>query len=256
MKSIISKFCVYVLPVLLIFSFSVNAECDSWYFIRSGHNQPQLAPEFSYLEKYGGFYLDRDAKDTDKVIYLTFDAGYENGNVSKIVDILDENKVHGTFFILENLAIREPELIKKMSENGHTVANHTATHPDLSHSSEKEIESEIRSLEKTVYEKTGVEVAKLFRPPEGKLSEQELKAVYGLGYKTIMWSFAYAEWDNSNQPNPEAARQKILDNTHNGMVILIHPTSETNVKILDGLIKEWENQGYRIGDIDELTENK
>ena len=249
------KFLLFFIISALLLSFNISAECDSWYFVRSGHEKPPIAKEFSYLSEYGGYYLDEKSTDEDKVIYLTFDAGYENGNVEKVVDILNRHKAKGTFFILENLCNRNPELVKKMADNGHTVANHTATHPNLANASKYEIEKEIKQLEKACLEKTGVKVAKLFRPPEGKLTESELKSVNELGYKTIMWSFAYADWDNQNQPNPENSIKKILENTHNGMIILLHPTSNTNAEILDKLLTEWENEGYRIGDINEMVEN-
>lgn len=241
---------LFLIPIPVVF-----AECDSWYFNRTGGQVPPIAKEFSYLEDYGGYYVDRNAKEDDKVIYLTFDAGYENGNVSKVVDTLEAHGVHGTFFILENLAKREPDLVKRMAAGGHTVANHSATHPDLSHSTKEQISAELSRLEECVRCETGVEVAKIFRPPEGKLTKNTLECVNSLGYKTVMWSFAYADWDNERQPDPEKSVEKILSNTHNGMVLLLHPTSATNAQILDTLLCEWEKAGYRIGDISELIKD-
>jgi peptidoglycan-N-acetylmuramic acid deacetylase len=140
-----------------------------------------------------------------------------------------------------------------MADEGHLVCNHTKNHKNLSLSSAEEIKNNLTALEKIYEEKTGNKMAAYFRFPEGKYSEEALKAVKNLGYKTIFWSLAYADWDNNKQPNIEKSKKLLLDNTHNGAVILLHPTSDTNVKILDELIVEWKNRGYSFGTLDELV---
>lgn len=237
--------------------FSANADnAQGWYVKRNAeHKQPSLDSPLQYISKYNAYYVDTKKADSeDKVIYLTFDAGYENGNVEKIVDTLIKENVPAAFFLLDNIIIKNTDLVNKMADNNCLVCNHTLKHKDMTKITDKnEFANELASLESVYKEKTGKEMAKYYRPPEGKFNEQSLKFASELGYKTIFWSFAYADWDNSNQPSEEYAKKKILDNTHNGAVILLHPTSETNAKILPDLIQEWKNQGYRFGTLDELT---
>ena len=232
----------------------------SWYCRRTkDHTQPKLPQEFEFITKHGAFYADRSNQDPnakEKTVYLTFDAGYENGNVRKTLDVLKMNNTPAAFFILSNLVKSEPDLIKRMGEEGHLVCNHTSKHKDMSTlKSFQEFTQELTALEIIYKECTGRELAKYFRPPEGKFSESTLEFSDKMGYKTIFWSFAYADWDNQAQPDKSAAKRKILDNMHNGAVILLHPTSSTNAEILDDVIKELKSQGYRFGTLDELVSN-
>lgn len=226
----------------------------NWYCKNNDtHTPPTLDSGMCFIEKYGGYYLDKKATDNDPVIYLTFDAGYENGNVEKILDTLDRHGVKGCFFILENLVRRAPELVKRMAEEGHAVCNHTATHPDMSEITDLSVfGAQLVRLEKAYTELTGREMEKIYRPPQGRFSEENLAFAEKLGYKTLFWSFAYADWDNKKQPDPEWALEKILSHLHNGEVMLLHPTSSTNAAILDRLLTEIKGQGYRIGEIGEL----
>ncbi len=249
-----------LLSACLLLAFPITAaeysreECG-WYCMRKGNEQPELESQFSFIKDHEGYYLDEDAKDDDKVIYLTFDAGYENGNVAKILDVLKKHEAKGAFFILENLIKRETALVKRMAEEGHLVCNHTANHRDMTKITDIDaFSSELAALEEVYKEYTGYEMAKYYRPPEGKFSEENMYFANKLGYKTVFWSLAYADWDNDNQPDSEAAKQKLFENTHNGMVLLLHPTSATNAAILDSLLTEWEKQGYRFGDLDELCQ--
>ncbi len=231
----------------------------NWYCKKTGDNsQPPLDSLLSFIEKEGlwAYYIDKknsDFNSEDKVIYLTFDAGYENGNVEKILDVLKEEKVPGAFFVLENLVKRNTALVKRMNDEGHLVCNHTATHPDMTKkTSKEEFMQELWALE-DVCEEAGITLAPYYRPPEGRFSESNLKIAAENGYKTIFWSFAYVDWDNNAQVSPEAAIEKVISGTHNGEVILLHPTSATNAEILDDLIKEWKSMGFRFGTLDELT---
>ena len=254
-KKSISAFLVF-LSVFYVISAGSYASSMCWYVKRNGNLQPQMQKESGLLKKYNAFYIDEKHGDRceEKVLYLTFDAGYENGNVEKILNILKEESVPAAFFLLDNIIIKNTDLVKRMCDEGHLVCNHTKNHKDLTGSSDAEIQDNIESLEKIYKDKTGYDMSKYFRFPEGKYSENALKKVCDLGYKTIFWSFAYADWSNSNQPAEEAAIKKILDNTHNGAVILLHPTSSTNAKILKTLIEKWREMGYRFGTLDELTE--
>lgn len=228
---------------------------DYWYVKRNAeHKQPKCDPNLAYIENYGGVYVDKNHGDGDaeKVIYLTFDAGYENGNVKKILDTLKDEDVRGSFFILGNIIDRNPELVKRMADEGHLVCNHTLHHKNLTSASEEKFKDEVCGLERKYEELTGKKMSDFFRPPEGTFSENLLKIANKLGYKTVFWSFAYADWDNGAQMSEEAAIKKILDNVHNGEIMLLHPTSATNAKIMKRLITELKDQGYRFATLDEL----
>lgn len=235
-----------------------TAESFSWYCMRNkNHCQPQCEPNMNFINKYSGFFVDKKYDDNSarKQIYLTFDAGYENGNISKILDILKQKGVPAAFFILENIVKSNTELVLRMADEGHLVCNHTATHPDMTkkHSIE-EFKLELERLENVYKEYTGRELAKYYRPPEGKFSLENLEYASALGYKTVFWSFAYADWDNHAQPSSDNAKKLILDNIHNGAVILLHPTSATNTTILPEIIDALLADGYTFGTLDQLTE--
>lgn len=250
----------FIVSILLIFAFSLSvsaSECIGWYCKRNKeHKQPVLDGKLSMAENYDVFWCDSKHKsmdDDDKVIYLTFDAGYENGNIEKILNILKEENVKGAFFILDNMIYKSKDLVRRMIDEGHTVGNHTSKHKDMTKmKSIDEFAKELYSLEELYEENFGVKMQKYYRPPEGKFNEENLKWATELGYKTVMWSFAYADWDNGRQPSAENAMRKILDNIHNGEVILLHPTSSTNAEILKPLICELKSKGFRFGTLDEL----
>ncbi len=254
------RFCAALAALFLLTSFTVAGsdtvtvgenETLNYYCKRNrDHATPTLDPKFGFMKDYGGYYVGRE---DDKVIYLTFDAGYENGNIERILDTLKSHGATGAFFVLDNLIRRNTALVKRMADDGHLVCNHTAHHKDMTKISEKAMfEKELSELSSFYTEMTGKTMAMYYRPPEGKFSLNNLKFANELGYKTVFWSFAYADWDNNKQPDPEKAKKLILDNTHNGMVVLLHPTSKTNADILDSVMTEWEKMGYRFGTLDEL----
>lgn len=251
MKKKILATMLLVVTVVNILAVAASADsAHAWFIKRRGNEQPDFPPDAEMVKEHAGYYIgDSD----EKVIYLTFDAGYENGNIEKILDTLKEESVPAAFFILDNLIIKNTDLIKRMQSEGHLVCNHTRNHHDLTKCSEEEIAKDLSSLNELCLEKTGHELSKYFRFPEGKYSESALTCVEKLGYKTIFWSFAYDDWDNCRQSCADAAMKKILQNTHNGAVILLHPTSATNAKILPELIKTWKSMGYTFGTLDDLT---
>ena len=253
-KAFIRLIFVIALISLLTVPVVASNSCVSWYCVRTkNHSQPPIGSDLKFTENYNLFWCDKNASSEDKVVYLTFDAGYENGNVKKIVDILKEENITGAFFVLDNLIRKNPDLINEMIKNGNIVANHTAKHKDItSFKCIEELREEIINLENVFREKSGHIMPKYFRPPEGRLNEQSLKWLDEMGYKTVMWSFAYEDWNNNSQPNKDVAKKKILDNVHNGEVMLLHPTSKTNAEILREVIIELKNQGYRFGTLDEL----
>ena len=246
---------------IFVFLFAVSLEvgalnsASNWYCVhRSDHKQPSADPSIAYVEKYNGFYIDKRHGDDceEKVIYLTFDAGYENGNISKILDVMKKENVTGAFFILGNLIEKNSDLVVRMFDEGHLVCNHTYSHKAMVNRSKEDVESELMRLENLCLERTGRSLSKYYRPPEGKFDETSMQYVSELGYKTVFWSFAYADWDNNAQMSAEKAKKKVLENIHNGEVMLLHPTSSTNAEILADVIKELKAQGYRFGTLDEL----
>ena len=248
------------MAILLCIPASAVTDCYRWYCVRQkDHRQPTADANMQWIRDFGGCYVDpvHGDENEDKVLYLTFDAGYENGNVQKVLDALQEEQVPGAFFILDQLLLKNADLVRRMVNEGHMVLNHTAKHKNITTcQSKEELARELSALE-TLYSQTvGGEMAKIFRPPEGSFSKQSMQWLHELGYRTVFWSFAYADWDNGRQPNPEAAKKKILDNLHNGAVILLHPTSQTNALILRDVIRECKAQGYRFGTLDELIANQ
>ncbi len=224
-----------------------------WYFKKNDdHTCPPLDAGLSYITQYDGYYADTDASDDDPVIYLTFDAGYENGNVARVLDTLKHHNAHATFFVLSHLIEAEPALVRRMAAEGHLVCNHTAKHPDLTTVSAERCLTELEALERQYKDCVGLDMPHYFRPPEGRFNRAVLETVQKAGYKTIFWSLAYPDWDNDAQPDPKTSQKLLLDHTHNGMVLLLHPTSATNAEILDALLEAWEDMGYRFGLPDEL----
>ena len=254
MKKIIAIFILGSIFLSLI--FNVSAESLSWYVVRNKENkQPILDLNLNIIQKYKGYYVNKEYHDEseDKVIYLTFDIGYQNENVISILDTLKEENVSSAFFVLEHIIIKNPELIQRMENENHLVCNHTAKHVDITKlKSKEELKSELEKLEMLYYDATGKQMKKYFRPPEGRFNEESMRYLCELGYKTVFWSFAYADWDNNNQMTPDKAKEKILSNLHNGEIMLLHPTSKTNALILKDIIIELKRSGYRFGTLDEL----
>ena len=202
------------------------------------------------LAKYGAVYLGDTA---EKVIYLTFDAGYENGCTAKILDTLKAHNVPAAFFLVGNYMEKNADLVRRMVDEGHIVGNHTMHHYDMSKLSEKEAFSkELTELETLFHEVTGKELPKYYRPPQGIYSEDNLRMAQELGYRTVFWSLAYVDWLNNDQPTKEEAFSKLLPRTHNGAVVLLHSTSATNAEILDDLLTKWEGMGYRFASVEDL----
>ncbi len=206
----------------------------------------------SELAKYQAAYAD---ETDEKVIYLTFDAGYENGNLPAILDALKNHQAVGTFFVVGNFLETSPELTKRMVAEGHIVGNHTYHHPDMSKISTKEaFEKELNDVETLFQSITGSEMAHYYRPPQGKYSTSNLEMAKELGYKTFFWSLAYVDWIQDEQPTKEQAFSKLLSRNHPGAVVLLHSTSSTNAAILDELLTKWEEMGYHFAPLSELAD--
>ena len=231
---------------------SASAQSFSWYFKPNNtHQMPEVIPEAAFIRDHAVIYGGSPEK---KRLYLTFDAGYENGNVEKILDILQEKNVPGAFFILPQLAKENPSLVKRMRAEGHVIGNHTKSHRDMSKITDfEEFSAELTAAESILRETTGLQMDKFYRPPEGRFSEQNLAFAEKLGYTTVFWSLAYADWDNNKQMPPARALELILSRTHNGCVALLHPTSATNAAILGSYIDALRAQGYSFGSLTEFA---
>ncbi len=243
---------IFILLTLTVFlTFSAAASGFSWYFkSKNDASRPELCPEADFVKNYSTVTI---GKENEKKIYLTFDAGYENGNVEKILDVMKANDVKGTFFVLPRIVEHNTDLCKRMKAEGHLVGNHSVHHKNMGLVPDIEsFKKETVPLDEFFLEKTGYTMDKYFRPPEGAFSENTLKFAQELGYTTVFWSLAYADWDNSKQINPDKALELLVKRTHNGCVLLLHPTSATNAAILDSYIKTMKKDGYEFGLVDEL----
>lgn len=235
-------------------SVAVSAE-GNWGLSFPQEGQPPVANvSAEYLSRFHAYY----AQDTEeKVLYLTFDAGFENGCTPAILDALKKHGAPAAFFVVGNYISSSPDLVRRMVEEGHIVANHTYHHPDMSQIATKEAFSqELTSLEELYTQTTGQTMAKYYRPPQGKYSESNLEMAKELGYTTFFWSLAYVDWLQDEQPTREEAFEKLIGRVHPGAIILLHSTSRTNANILDELLTKYEEMGYSFRSLDELVSSQ
>lgn len=213
------------------------------------HEQPDVGNvNRKILDKYQGLYMGNKEQ---KLVYLTFDLGYEAGYTPKILEVLKQNEVKATFFITAHYLNTQPDLVKQMIDEGHIVGNHTVNHNSMPSCSLDTIKKEVMDLHSAIYEKFGYEM-KFIRPPKGEYSERTVAYTNTLGYTSVMWSFGYDDWDEKKQGREEYGKKKILDNVHNGEIMLLHATSKDNANILEDVIKEIKNMGYEFRNIDQF----
>lgn len=223
----------------------------SWWFKRNAKHIPPSAQQDINIDQYGAYYL---GNTEEQIIYLTFDEGYENGHTEKILDILDEKGVKAAFFVTKPYIKSEPELVKRMVSEGHIVGNHSVNHPDMTTISDEQILKELEGCAQYFEEITGVQMPFYFRPPEGVYSVRTLEKTQAAGYKTIFWSFAYKDWDVENQPGKDSAYNMVMDNYHNGSIMLLHAVSKSNTEALGDIIDGLSEKGYRFGTLNELPQ--
>ena len=235
---------------LLVKNISATV-AGSWGLSFRQEGYAPIAPASSReLSRVGASYL---GDTTQKVIYLTFDAGYENGCTAKILDTLKKHNVPAAFFLVGNYMQTHPDLVKRMVQDGHIVGNHTMHHPDMSKiADEASFRKELEAVEVLYKDIIGKDMPKYYRPPQGVYSQKNLEMAQKLGYKTVFWSLAYVDWNNDSQPTAEYAFKKLLPRTHNGAVVLLHSTSQTNAQILDELLTKWKEMGYTFASVEEL----
>ena len=246
------------LVVLFMLPCETNALSDSerinWFFKSKGDNTRPKILEGCNIDLGNSLYIGNEG---DKRVYLTFDAGYSNENLESILDSLKKHNANAAFFILPGIIKNSPDVVKRMARDGHLVCNHTTSHCDMSRLTNIDsFEKEMRGIEEQYRALTGMDLEKYIRPPEGAFSVKCLEFCEQLGYTPVFWSFAYADWDNGKQPDTEKAKAKIFNNIHDGMVLLLHPTSRTNALIMDDLLTELSARGYSFGTLDELAEQQ
>lgn len=261
-KKLLFSICGIILIFLLIFTIymenqvtytngnALNNKKIGWGIKREkDHKRPDVGKENTELmEKYDGIYIGNEEK---KYIYLTFDEGYEAGYTEQILDVLKANDVKATFFITAHYLNTAEDLVKRMVDEGHIVGNHTVHHKSLPDISDEEIKDEVMKLHQSIYEKTGYEM-KYIRPPKGEYSERTLAVTKELGYTNVMWTFGYLDYDENIQKGTEYAKKIVLDNLHNGEIMLLHGNSKDNANALDSIIKEAKAEGYEFKSLDEF----
>ena len=230
---------------------AVPASADNWGLSFPTPGQPPVGNATQdALSQYDAYYLGDTKK---KVIYLTFDCGYENGYTEKILDVLKAHSAPAAFFVVGHMVESAPDIVRRMAQEGHVVGNHTYHHPDMSAIADRAaFQQELSSLEELYRQTTGREMSRFYRPPQGKYSEANLADAQALGYRTVLWSLAYVDWYTDNQPSREAAFSKLLPHIHDGAIVLLHSTSRTNAEILDELLTRWEEQGYTFAPLTQL----
>lgn len=235
-----------------VFNGDASNDRHGWGFKRnSSHLQPEMPASItSILSRNGGYWI---GSPNEKVVYLTFDEGYENGYTPAILDSLKANNVKAAFFVTGHYLDSQPDLVRRMVDEGHIVGNHTDTHPSLPNISDAQIKKEIQAVEQKYEKVTGRSDMKYLRPPQGEFSERTLAFTRSLGYHNIFWSMAFVDW----VPMPggsEEAYQSVMDNTHNGALILLHAVSKDNAGAMDRILKGIKAQGYAFRSLDDLVQ--
>ncbi|MDO7787049.1 delta-lactam-biosynthetic de-N-acetylase [Desulforamulus aquiferis] len=230
-------------------STAVNNNKLSWYYMpNKEHRLPEVnSMGKALLSEYDGIY---HGDINNKVIYLTFDEGYENGYTPRILDVLKETEVKAAFFITGDYLKKNEELVKRMLAEGHIVGNHTQNHPSLPDSSDSALKSEISTLADSYNNITGGQM-KYLRPPMGEYSARSLKITREMGYINVFWSVAMADWV-PDAGTPEQNKKTVMDRLHDGAIILLHAVNQPNATMLPDLINECKQQGYRFGTLDEI----
>ena len=231
----------------------ISEKSENWGlgFGKSGE-KPTGNATIAEMKKYNAYYM---AEGDEKVLYLTFDCGYENGNTEPILDALKKHNVQATFFVVGHFLESAPDIVKRMVEDGHTVGNHTYHHPDMSKISDTaSFQKEMNDVVTLFKETTGTDMAMYYRPPQGKYNTTNLQMAKDMGYSTFFWSLAYVDWNQDDQPSHEEALVKLTKRVHPGAIVLLHSTSKTNGEVMDEILSKWEEMGYTFRTLADFVE--
>lgn len=236
--------------------WSLSSQGYEWWFIRQeGHKKSvsgaAAGVDFKSLDAW---YIN--PATNEKVIYLTFDCGYENGFTSKILKTLKKHGAKALFFVTGAYVKSQPSLVKQMKREGHLVGNHTVTHPNLAGMSPEGIRAEISGCASIMKKMTGYEMDPYLRPPAGAYSQRSLAVTRDLGYHTVFWSMAYQDWNVNQQPGKAYVVDHFRKYVHPGAIPLIHTVSSSNAEALDTVLTNLEKAGYRFGTVDEFILKK
>ncbi|RBW68148.1 delta-lactam-biosynthetic de-N-acetylase [Bacillus taeanensis] len=255
MKTVIKAIVLMLIGQLMVtnacLATNYSNEKYDWYFKRSKGNEPATTePEYQkLLDENGGIFI---GNTNEKVLYLTFDNGYENGYTEPILDILKEKKVPAAFFVTGHYLDDQPKLIKRMVEEGHIVGNHSWSHPDLTNVGDEKLKAELDKVKQKFTEMTGVKEMNYLRPPRGVFSERTLALSNQLGYTNVFWSLAYKDWETNKQKGWKYAYDNILKQVHPGSILLLHTVSKDNAEALEKVIDELRKQGYTFKSLNDL----
>jgi len=224
----------------------------AWWFRRNKEHKPSGSGEEFPINEYSAYYLDKNVQAEDKVIYLTFDCGYENGFTPSILDTLAEKDVKVMFFVTKDFIVKNPSYVKRMKDEGHLVGNHTVRHLSSPELTPEELEAELHEVARVMEEQTGYAIDPFFRPPMGEYSERTLKVTQDMGYASIFWSIAYYDYDVNDQPGKTYVVDHFNTYHHNGTIVLMHNVSESNTQALGDVIDNLTAEGYRFAPLTEL----
>lgn len=237
----------------------VSNTATSWYYMPAGSLFSDIksttnANLAAIVKKYDGIWQDAT---TQKIVYITMDTGENcNSNLDKIMAAAAKENVKITFFLTGTYIKSYPDMVKKMDSQGHLIANHTYTHPNLpeylANKGSAAFLKELTSVADEYNNVTGKSMARILRPPGGTYSEKVFQMTYNMGYRLAFWSFAYKDWISDEQPTQDYAMNKIMGQLHPGSVILLHPKSNTNTAIFGKLIKKMKDRGYSFRTLDQF----
>lgn len=250
-KTLFSVSTIIFLLAFLLFSGHVSAESGhGWGYKKNDENKvPEIGKYKELLDEYGAYFADNSG---EKVIYLTFDNGYEEGYTDDILDVLKKEDVPATFFVTGHYVESKPKLVKRMVDEGHIIGNHSYHHPDFTTVTKNSMKKELESLEEAVAEVSDQEQMKYLRPPKGMFNENTLKWANKLGYIHIFWSLAFKDWETDHQQGWKYAYENIMEQIHPGAIVLLHTVSSDNAEALDKVITSLKKQGYQFRSLDYL----
>lgn len=247
MRDKMKKILMFI--ILFAFPLTLTVSADGWGFLKNKtHTLPDVG-KYEQIIKGTDSYYHGDT--TKKEVYLTFDVGYDNGNLSEILDILDDNNVRATFFLTGDFVKRFQSLAIRLAYSNHLIGSHSYYHRPITSLSKDELKRDLDLLQDEYYKITSKRLSYYFRPPAGVFDHDSLLNVASLGYKSIFWSAAWKDWITTEQGSVDSYRS-YFDQLHNGAFVLIHTVSTSNKNALDKIIKDTINLGYAFKTVDEV----